>query len=240
MMVTKLIPLFTIIPNIRCLRITLGSIPTFESSLWSSIVLPYLVEFRLWAESSLNWSIEDLIIFLHLMPALKLLLLNLLTTDIRLLDGRQVRAAISAAKIMHLDEFSYGVEYTGKQFECNLIINLPQTWLPQPIALTFNEETREILLHTIPCVFHRFWTRKLLCKTEIPVLKQNIVSSYGDGAYITRCHAYAPWEFSELCTVLKKSSHVEHLTLWLPSAALELGFGKYPEMFSKEYLFSQI
>jgi hypothetical protein len=236
----ELILLFRIIPNIRCLHVTLRNIPTtFETSLWSSIVLPYLVEFRFWAESYLDWSVEDLMILLHLMPSLQRLLLNLFTTDARLLDGQHVQGAISAAKILHLDDFNYGVEYVGSRLEHNLISNIPQTWLPQSVAFIFNAETNELLLHTIPCIFHRFWTRKLPNKTETSILKQKTISCYGDGAYITHCNADSPWN-TELYTVLQRSFRVESLTLWLLDENIRKPFGKYLEYFHDDEIFSQI
>jgi hypothetical protein len=236
----ELILLFGIIPNIRCLHVTLQSIPTFESPLWSSIVLPYLVEFHLWAESPLDWSVENLMMLLRLMPALQRLLLTLLTTDARLLDGQQVRAAITTVKSLRLDDFNYGVEYVGSKLEHNLISNIPQTWLPQPIALTFNAETNELLLHTIPCIFHQFWMRKSFYKTETSILKQKSVSRYGDGAYITHCHVHTPWNLSELSNIMQRSSHVEHLTFWLPDKNLKRAFGKHLENFQDDLVFSQI
>lgn len=219
--------LLAIIPNIRCLRVGLGSTPTFDSSLWSSIVLSHLVEFHVYAESTVCWSVGELKTLLCIMPAIQRLSLHFTTTDERLLDGQQVQGALSAVNILHLNDFNYAIEYGGPQLEHKLILNLPQTWIPQPIALEFNAECNSLCLHTIPCRFRRFWTQKSSYKLETPRLEQRTVSCYGDGAYITECHAYIPWNLSELYAVMQRSCRVKNLILWLPNDNLRKLLGKY-------------
>lgn len=155
----ELLLLVLLIPNIRCLHIVLGNTPDFDLLSWSQTLLPHLVEFHLYAECTLYWSMDDLITLLRIMPFVQRLVLHLSTTDKRLLDGKQIKVALTTANILYLDSFSYGVEYLGleSRFDYNFVINLQKTWLPQLVAYTFDTEFHILNLHTIPCVFRKFW-----------------------------------------------------------------------------------
>ncbi|CAF3366753.1 unnamed protein product [Rotaria socialis] len=135
-----LISLFTIIPNINCLHVYLRQFYMFESSVCSSITLLHLVEFSLWAELSAVWTLDELMILLHMMPALRRLSLNITARDADLLDGEQIRSVLSATNISDLDTFNYAVEYLGPSIEHGIIFNLPQKWLPQTIAFKFDSK----------------------------------------------------------------------------------------------------
>jgi hypothetical protein len=230
----ELILLFALIPNIRCLHVGLCSfIETFESLLWSSIVLPYLVEFHLYGESHFDCTADELIILLRLMPAVQRLVLHLCTNDARLLDGRYIQAALSTVGISHLHSFNYGIEYGGPQLDDNLIINLQETWTPQPIAHTFDAEGRILSLHTIPCIFHRFWPRNSPDKMKTSRLEQKPVSYYGDSAHIIHCVAHQISN-RELSTVMQRCSRIESLELWSVEKHMVKTVGKYLENFQDD------
>lgn len=159
----------------------------FESPLWSSIVLPHLVEFYLWSEFSPFWQIDRLTILLRIMPNLQRLSLNLGTHDARLLDGEQIRVLLSAANILHLDRLYYAVSYWGASLEQSIIINLRRKWLPQSIGFIYNREYDNIVLHTIPFKFQRFWTQKCSPNANKFSAEQEPSMCYGEGVYITLC-----------------------------------------------------
>lgn len=219
--------LFTIIPNIHCLHLSLRHMHTTkESSLWSSIILPHLVEFYLWAESAYELSMNDLITLLCIMPALQRTSLNFVTSDVRLLDGEQVRSIFSAANILNLEKFNYAVEYLGNSLERNVIWKIPQTWLPQPIALTFDVEHHNVCLHTIPLKFHVFWPRTLSPEVKKLIAEQNLTTYYGENAYIDHCRLCTPEELGGLYNVMQKCYHIEKVTLFLPKETEKHVFGK--------------
>ncbi len=220
-----LMSLFTIIPNIHCLYVSLEQRHMFESPLWSSIALPYLVEFYLWAEFAYCWTMDELMILLRTMPALQRLSLNITTYDVRLLDGEQIRSLLSAVNISHLDKFDYAVEYCGPSLAHSIIFNLPQKWLPQPIAFTFNAKCRFLFLYTIPFKFHRFWTRMLSPEAKKLFVEQKLTICYGEGAYITHCSSNIPEELSNLYSVMQKSCHIKKLRLYLPNKTPTNAFG---------------
>ncbi len=220
-----LISLFTIIPNIHCLHVSLRQIRTFESPLWSSIVLSYLVEFYLWAELAYCWTMDELIILLRIMPALQRLSLNFATYDVRLLDAEQVRSLLSSVNISHLNKFHYAVEYCGASLEYSIIFNLRQKWSPQPIAFTVDAECCNVFLYTIPFKFHRFWTRMLSPEAKKLSMEQKLPICYGEGAYITNCSSNIPAEFSDLYSVMQKTCHIEKLRLCFPNKTSKNAFG---------------
>ena len=225
-----LISLFSIIPNIHCLRLSLRQIYTiYESSLWSSIVLAHLVEFHFWAESAQDMPMDDLITLLCVMPALQQVSLNIVTHDVRLLDGEQVRSMFSTANILHLEKFNYAVEYIGKTIERNIIYRIPRTWRQQPIAFIFNVDYDNVFLHTIPFKFHLFWPRALSSEVKKLIVEQNLTRYYGEDTYIDHCRLDTPENLSELYVVMQKSYHIEELTLCLPKETEKHVFGKYVE-----------
>ena len=221
-----LISLLSIIPNIHCLHISMRHIHyVCDSSLWSSIILPDLVEFHFWTEMAYDWTLDELIIILKIMPALQRLSLNIVTGDVRLLDREQIRSGISV--VNNLNMFSYAVEYCGASLEHSIISNLTQKWLPQPIAFTFDAEYCNIVLYTIPFKFHVFWTRKLPLEVKKICAKQELILHYGEGACIDQCLSHIPAELSDLYTIMQKSCHIEELTLCLPNNIERNVFGKY-------------
>ena len=228
---TDLIPLLSIIPNIHCLRISIEHTrDMFESLLWSSTVLSDLIEFDLWAETAAhNWTIDELVILLSIMPNLQRLSLNIVTSDVSLLDGEQIRSALSVVNNLCLDKFQYAVEYSGPRLSRNIIFNFPQKWLPQPIAFISDVECHSIHLHTIPFKFHRFWTQMTTPETKKLRREQEIITCYGEGAYIAHCNSNISTAFSDLYDVMEKSCHVKKLTLWLPYKTERNIFGKYFE-----------
>jgi hypothetical protein len=203
---------------------------TFESLLWSSIVLPYLVEFHLYGESYFDCTVDELIILLRLIPAVQRLVLHVCTNDARLLDGRHIQAALFTVGISHLHSFHYGVEYIGPPLDRNLIINLPETWTSQPIAYTFDAEGHVVTLHTIPCIFRQFWPRNSPDKMKTSRLEQKPVSYYGDSAHIIHCIARPPCN-RELSTVIQRSSRIETLELWSVEKRMVKTVGKYLDNF---------
>ena len=213
-----LISLFTIVPNIHCLHVSIYSMCTFKSPLWSSIILPHLVEFYLWSEFDPFWRIDELMILLRLMPVLRRLLLSVATHDARLVDGEQIRSLLSAVNIFHLQSFNYAVQYGGPLFEHNIIMNLRQKWFPQSIAFIFDTECLNhfLYLYTIPFKFQRFWTPKLSLKAKKFNEAQKLPMCYGKGASITFCYSDIPKQYSELYSVMRKAFHIEKLKLWLP------------------------
>ena len=208
-----LISLFSIVPNIRCLHISLRTMCMFESPLWSSIVLPHLAEFYLWSEFVPLWQIEELTVLLRVMPNVQQLLLSVVTQDARLLDGEQIRLLLSAVNILHLESLHYAVDYCGASFKQSIIISLQEKWLPQSIALIFDIKYGNIFLHTIPFKFQRFWTRQFSPDAKKFSEEQKLPIHYGEGAYITLCASTIPAEFSELYSVMQKASHIEKLRL---------------------------
>lgn len=223
-----LISLLAIIPNIHCLHVSLiRTYDMFESVAWSSIVLPHIVEFYLWAELGHDWTADELMILLHIMPTLQQLSLNIVTSDACLLDGEQIRSLLSTMNIVHLDEFNYAVEYFGESLERSIIVNLRQKWLPQPIAFYFDAECRNICLYTIPFKFHLFWTRMFSLEAKMVSVEKNLTICYGEDAYIARCHSLIPTEYSDLYAVMQKACRVESLTLRLPNETERNAFRKY-------------
>ncbi|CAM4903279.1 unnamed protein product [Rotaria socialis] len=136
----------------------------FESSVCSSITLLHLVEFSLWAELSAVWTLDELMILLRMMPALRRLSLNITARNADLLDGEQIRSVLSATNISHLDTFNYAVEYLGPSIEHGIIFNLPQKWLPQTIAFKFDSKCGKLekeLFATISIQQQQFYLTSL-------------------------------------------------------------------------------
>jgi hypothetical protein len=222
-----LISLLSIIPNIQCLHVSIERThDTFKSPLWSSIILPDLIEFYLWAELCFYWTMDELVILLSIMRALRRLSLNIVTRDVELLDGDQIRSVLSAVNVLYLDKFNYAVEYCGAPLEHSIIFNLPQKWLPQPIAFIFDTECCNICLYTIPFKFHRFWTRRWTPETKKLIKEQKLTTCFGEGAYITHCSSTIPTELSDLYAVMQKSCHIEKLTLGVSHKTEINPFGK--------------
>jgi hypothetical protein len=184
------------------------------------------VEFYLWAEFAPFWQIDELMILLRIMPVLQRLLLNVATSDARLLDGEQIRSLLSAVNILHLESLNYAVEYCGASLEQSTILNLQQKWLPQSIAFIFDTEYANIFLYTIPFKFHRFWSRIFSLKAKKFSEEQKLPMCYGEGAYIDHCCSSVPEDRSNLYTVMQKSSHVEKLLLLLPCGVQTNSFGR--------------
>ncbi len=185
----------------------------------------FLWNFILWAKFAYCWTMDELMILLRIMPALRRLSLNITTSDVRLLDGEQIRSLLSAVNISYLDTFNYAVEYCRASLEHSIIFKLPQKWLPQPIAFTFDAECRNIFLYTIPFKFHRFWTRMLSPEAKKLSIEQKLTICYGEGAYITHCSSNIPAEFSDLYSIMQKTCHIEKLRLCFPNKTPRNAFG---------------
>lgn len=230
-----LISLFNIVPNIRCLHVSVYNMCTFESPLWSSVVLSHLVEFHLWSEFSPFWQMDELMILLRLMPALQRLLFSIATEDARLLDSEQIRSLLSAVNIFHLHTFDYAVQYFGALLEHSIITNLRQKWHPQAIAFIFHTECSKhfLSLYTIPFKFQRFWTPTFPLETKKFSEEQELLMCYGEGASIILCNSHIPRESSELYSVMQKATHMKKLRLWLPKKIQRDEFGEYSQVFEK-------
>lgn len=224
----EFILLLSIVPNIRCLHVSLGYSGLFYSLVVpSDIVMSYLIEFSLHGDSGACCTMEELMSLLHIMPNVQRLLLSIMTYDQRLLDGEQIRSMFFALNMSSLNKFSYAVEYKGELLDRKIIYNLEKKWFPQQIAYIFDKKYSDSVLYTIPFKFQRFWSRSLPTDAENSIAKGGFALRYGEGAYITHCITSHLQELSHLCTVLQKSSYMKNHTI----CALEIdekdAFSKY-------------
>ena len=210
--------LLTKIPNIRCLHVFMHNTYLFESPSWSSVVLPHLVEFYLWAEIGHIESMTELSILLHIMPAVRRLLFAFAAGDESLLDGEQIRSLLSTAHIHHLEKLDYAVDYSRTSLKHNTISDLQQKWLPQPIAIA--SVPCATYLYTIPFKFHRFWTSTMYSKAERSGVEQELFVRYGEGVDSTHCVSNIPRDLNNLYTVMQKCHRIRKPKLKLsPNAS---------------------
>ena len=231
---SDLIPLLKILPNIHCFHVSLTRMnDIFESSEWSSVVLPHLVVFKLWAELAVYWTYDELMILLRVMPTLQQLSLNIVTRDTRLIDGEQIRSLFSAVNILYLHKFNYAVGYFGRSLPYSIIVNLQQKWSPQPIAFTCDATFSDLYFYTIPFQFHRFWTHTSSDEAKKFSTEQKFTRCYGNGASIAHCTSHIPAELIDLYDIMKTSCHIKKLTLLLPHKGRGNFSGKYFQILRK-------
>lgn len=211
--IDHLLPLFSAIPNVTQLDITLIDNDIFGSLDHNIPSLVHLTNFRL-ASIYRLWIFEDLIALLHRMPNVQYLSLQLYTFDHRFIDGQQILALRES--LSHMRQFNYGVRYTAEKYNFDRQYIL-DSWPPSSIEClvdeTSNVENTFAFIYTVSSCIEPF------VSLELPgAIMSKIVPSKQDDSQIQQLTINKVSTFSGCLPIMARWHRVKELTIWFSTA----------------------
>jgi hypothetical protein len=197
--------LFTIIPNIRSLNVSIHKKDNLDNMnrIFTSNQLEFLTDFHLKSVER-SWYLNELKILFDKLPSIKNLSLNLRTCDLSLTNGQILKTFLSN----QIEQFHYAIHYLPDQLVNHFeIIN---SWISVcPIVCLYNSIQNDYMfLHTLP--YSSFDYLEISSSVAQSILKTE--NSYRN---IQRVHVDCDFTLAEAFPIIGYCQRVKHSIIWL-------------------------
>jgi hypothetical protein len=197
--------LFTIIPNIRHLSVSIHKKDNSDrvNRMFKSDTLNFLTHFQLKSVER-SWYLNELVILLEKLPSIKYLSLNLRTCDLKLTQGEILRKCLTNS----IEQFHYAIHYLPEQSIDYLeILN---SWKSIcPIICLYNPVQNDYMfLHTLP--YSSFDYLEISSSVAESILQNQ--NSY---EYIQRIHVDCDFTLAEAFPIIGYCRRAKHSMIWL-------------------------
>ena len=197
--------LFTIIPNIRYLSVSIVKKDNLDSinRIFTSDKLYFLIDFHLKSVER-SWFLNELIFLLDKLPSIKSLSLNLRTCDIELTNGEILKKFL----LDKIQQFHYAIHYLPEQ-SINYL-QIVDTWkYICPIICLYNPIQNDYMfLHTLP--YSSFDYLEISSSVAQTILKNT--NPYEN---IQRIHVDCDFTLVEAFPIMSYCRSAKHAMIWL-------------------------
>ncbi len=197
--------LFTIIPNIRSLSVSIHKKDNLDNinRVFTSNQLEYLTNFQLKSVQR-TWYLNELKILFDKLPSIKSLSLNLRTCDISLTNGEILKRFLSNK----IEQFHYAIHYLPEQLVNHM--EILDTWNSIcPIVCLHNPIQNDYMfLHTLP--YSSFDYLEISSSVAQSILKNE--NSYTN---IQRVHVDCDFTLAEAFPIIGYCRRAKHSMIWL-------------------------
>ncbi|CAF1016118.1 unnamed protein product [Adineta steineri] len=198
--------LFTIIPNIRSLSVSIHRKDNSDnmSRIFKSEILQFLTHFQL-KSIERSWYLNELRLLLEKLPSIKYLSLNLRTSDLTLTNGELLQKYL----FYKIEEFHYAIHYLPDQQSINYI-EILNTWknIRPIICLNNSIQNDYMFLHTLP--YSSFDYLEISSSVAQSILKNQ--NAYKN---VQRLHVDCDFTLAEAFPILSYCQRIKHSMIWL-------------------------